>query len=44
MKKLSYAVLSVSIFLAACTGGSQKSKNTVENQNMFTGAKGEENI
>ena len=44
MKKLSFIVLSISIILAACTGGSQKSKQTGETKTMFTGAKGEVKI
>lgn len=41
MRKLSLGILSVSIILAACTGGSQKNKPTSETKTMFTGAKGE---
>lgn len=44
MKKLSLAILSVSIILAACTGGGQKSQPTGETKTMFTGAKGEVKI
>jgi predicted dehydrogenase len=44
MKKLSFLVLSVSIILTACTGGSQKSNQTGETKTMFTGAKGEVRI
>ncbi len=44
MKKLSIAVISVFTILASCTGGSQKSNQTNEKQNMFTGAKGEVKI
>jgi predicted dehydrogenase len=44
MKKLSFLVLSVSIALAACTGGGQKTKPTGETKTMFTGAKGEVKI
>jgi predicted dehydrogenase len=44
MKKLSFLVLSASIALAACTGGSQKAKPTGETKTMFTGAKGEVKI
>ena len=44
MKKLSFFILSLIIVLTACTGGSQKSKTTGENQSMFTGAKGEVKI
>ncbi len=44
MKKLSVAILSLIIIFTACTGGSQKSKDTGENKNMFTGAKGEVKI
>jgi predicted dehydrogenase len=44
MKKLSFLVLSVSIALAACTGGGQKAKPTGETKTMFTGAKGEVKI
>lgn len=44
MKKLSFLVLSVSIALAACTGGGQKDKPTEKSQTMFTGAKGEVKI
>ncbi|HSH20869.1 MAG TPA: hypothetical protein VLA03_10465, partial [Draconibacterium sp.] len=44
MKKLSFALLSLIIVFAACTGGSQKSKTSGENENMFTGAKGEVKI
>jgi hypothetical protein len=41
MKKLSIAVISMLIVLGACTGGSQKSNQTAEKENMFTGATGE---
>ncbi len=44
MKNLSFIILSIIIIFAACTGGSQKSKTPGENQNMFTGAKGEVKI
>jgi len=44
MKKLSFFVLSVSIALAACTGGGQNDKPTEKPQPMFTGAKGEVKI
>lgn len=44
MKKLSLAVLSVSVALAACTDGGQKAKPTGETKTMFTGAKGEVKI
>jgi predicted dehydrogenase len=44
MKKLSFLILSVSIALAACTGGGQKAKPTGETKTMFTGAKGEVKI
>ncbi len=44
MKKISFAILSLIIIFTACTGGSQKSKDTGEKQNMFTGAKGEVKI
>jgi predicted dehydrogenase len=44
MKKLSIAVISMLIVLGACTGGSQKSNQTAEKQNMFTGATGEVKI
>ena len=44
MRKLSLAVLSVSIILAACTGVRQKEKPTGETKTMFTGAKGEVKI
>lgn len=44
MKKISITILSVSIILAACSGGGQKSNQTAEKQSMFTGAKGEVKI
>ena len=44
MKKISFAILSLIIILAACTGGSQKAKQTGETKTMFTGAKGEVKI
>jgi predicted dehydrogenase len=44
MKKLSFVVISLFIVLAACTGGSQKAKQTGDAQTMFTGAKGEVKI
>ena len=44
MKKLSFLVLSVSVALAACTGGGQKAKPTGDTKTMFTGAKGEVKI
>lgn len=44
MKKLSIAVFSMLIVLGACTGGSQKSNQTAEKENMFTGATGEVKI
>jgi predicted dehydrogenase len=44
MKKLSFLVISVSIALAACTGGGQKAKSTGETKTMFTGEKGEVKI
>ena len=44
MKKLSFLIISVSIVLAACTGGGQKVKPTGETKTMFTGAKGEVKI
>jgi predicted dehydrogenase len=44
MKKLSFLVLSVSIALAACTGGGQQAKPTGETKTMFIGAKGEVKI
>jgi len=44
MQKISFIVLSFSIVLAACTGGSQKTKQTGETQSMFKGAKGEVKI
>jgi predicted dehydrogenase len=44
MKKLSFVAVSMIIIMAACTGGSQKSNQTTEKQNMFTGAKGEVKI
>lgn len=44
MNKLSIALMSVFIVMVACTGGSQKSGQITEKQNMFTGAKGEVKI
>lgn len=44
MKKISFAILSLIIILAACTGGCQKAKPTGETKTMFTGAKGEVKI
>lgn len=44
MKKLSFLTLSVSIALAACTGGGQQAKSTGETKTIFTGAKGEVKI
>jgi predicted dehydrogenase len=43
MKKICFAVLSLVILMASCTGGSKKATET-ENKNMFTGAKGEVKI
>ena len=44
MKNLSILALSLIVVFSACTGGSQKSSQTEEKQNMFTGAKGEVKI
>ncbi len=44
MKKLLFVSIAFAIVLSACTGGSQKSKQTKEKKSMFTGAKGEVKI